>query len=126
MHALCIGAESARRHADLAKMLTGMPVASEVEAWKYRQREGKASGQGGHPPDQQCLIFALSSLGMVGRLRVTASRTAHLHLVLRLRGGCRLRATLTGETVCLDVEASDTIDAVEAKIQGRRAPCLDC
>ena len=40
-----------------------------------------------------------------------------LHLVLRLRGGMQIFVkTLTGKTITLDVEASDTIDNVKAKI----------
>ena len=39
-----------------------------------------------------------------------------LHLVLRLRGGMQIFVkTLTGKTITLDVEASDTIDNVKAK-----------
>merc|ERR1712048_1278406 len=38
-----------------------------------------------------------------------------LHLVLRLRGGMQIFVkTLTGKTITLDVEASDTIDNVKA------------
>ena len=39
-----------------------------------------------------------------------------LHLVLRLRGGMQIFVkTLTGKTITLDVEASDTIDNVKAR-----------
>ena len=38
-----------------------------------------------------------------------------LHLVLRLRGGMQIFVkTLTGKTITLDVEASDSIDNVKA------------
>ena len=38
-----------------------------------------------------------------------------LHLVLRLRGEMQMQ--LTGKTISLDVEASDTTDNVKTKIQ---------
>ena len=41
-----------------------------------------------------------------------------LHLVLRLRGGMQIFVkTLTGKTISLEVEASDTIENVKSKIQ---------
>ena len=43
-----------------------------------------------------------------------------LHLVLRLRGGMQIFVkTLTGKTITLDVEPSDTIDGVKQKIQDK-------
>lgn len=43
-----------------------------------------------------------------------------LHLVLRLRGGMQIFVkTLTGKTITLEVESSDSIEAVKAKIQDK-------
>merc|ERR1712118_246710 len=43
-----------------------------------------------------------------------------LHLVLRLRGGMQIFVkTLTGKTISLDVEASDTIDSVQDKVHDK-------
>merc|ERR1712007_195831 len=43
-----------------------------------------------------------------------------LHLVLRLRGGMQIFVkTLTGKTITLDVEPSDTIEGVKQKIQDK-------
>jgi len=43
-----------------------------------------------------------------------------LHLVLRLRGGMQIFVkTLTGKTITLDVEPSDTIENVKTKIQDK-------
>ena len=43
-----------------------------------------------------------------------------LHLVLRLRGGMQIFVkTLTGKTITLEVESSDTIENVKSKMQDK-------
>ena len=104
------------------KTLTGKTYTVDVvETETVAQLKQKIQEKEGIPQSEQRLIFAGKELNEERALSdYNIQKASTVHMVLRLRGGYSIFVrTLTGKTMTLEVENTDSIESVHMKSQER-------
>ena len=104
------------------KTLTGRTMTLNVEANDtIEEVKRRITEKEGIPVGEQRLIFGgknLESERTIADYNIQKEST--IHLILRLRGGMQVFVkTLTGRTMTIDVEATDSITSIKEKITNR-------
>jgi ubiquitin C len=104
------------------KTLAGKTIVLDVNATDTVQTlKDKIREKEGIKQDQQRIVYAgkqLANGSILGEYNI--QKDATFHLILRLLGGMQIFVkTLTGKTITLEVEPTDSIENVKQKLQDK-------